>query len=274
MKTSPRSRRAAQLAIAALPLWAASAWADPSPALDRVSVWLGGYQADIKGYASLKSADGTFDTGEQRVLEGRNTVQRARLDWLLMDSQGFSIDYFRLDSKKTGSVSQPFTFNGVNYGLSASLASETTADVGNVSYRWWFGGGNDRSVFGVGVGGAYYHLKLGLEGDVSGAGLTYTGFQSYSTSAWAPLLTLGYRYQVTDGVRLYADFSGSRKNGNNTASIVNAAAGVEWFPWKNIGVGLEYAGSRVRYKKTDSDGNEGRINLDLSGPAAYLRLRF
>ena len=273
MKTVPRFHRVAQLAIAALPLWAASAWADPSPALDRVSVWLGGYQADIKGYASLKSADGIFDTGEQRVLEGRNNVQRARLDWLLMDSQGFSIDYFRLNSKKQGAVSQPFTFNGVNYGLNASLASETTADVGNVSYRWWFGSGNDRSIFGLGVGGAYYHLKLGLEGDVSGAGLSFSGLQTYSTSAWAPLLTLGYRYQVTDGVRLYADLSGSRKSGNNSASITNAAAGVEWFPWKNIGVGLEYAGARVRYKKIE-DGNEDLINMDLKGPAAYLRLRF
>jgi hypothetical protein len=273
MMTKTRSTRALQLVAAALPFCAASAWADPSPALDRVSIWLGGYQADIKGYASLRSEDGTFDTGEQRVLEGNETLQRARLDWLLMDSQGFSLDYFRIHSTKQGSVSQPFTFNGVNYGLSARLASETTADVGNVSYRWWFGDSSNRSVFGLGVGGAYYHLKLGLEGDVSGAGLTFSGLQTYSTSAWAPLLTLGYRFQLNDAVRLYADFSGSRKNGDNSVSIVNAAAGVEWFPWKNVGVGVEYGTNRVRYKKIE-DGAEGRIHLNMDGPAAYLRLRF
>lgn len=268
-------RHAWPLALAALlPLASTTASAEPSPALDRISVWLGGFRADIDGYASLRDASGSFDTGEQRVLEGKDTVQRARLDWLIMDSQGFSLDYYRLNSKKERTVSQPFTFGGVNYGVNASIASDTTADVGNVSYRWWFGDKTNTSVFGLGVGGAYYHLKLDVRGDVSGLGSSFSGIQTYSTTAWAPLLTLGWRLHVNDAVRVYADLSGSRKNGDDTASITNAAAGAEWFPWKNIGVGLEYAYTKLRYKKIDDSGNQGRINMDLKGPAAYLRLRF
>lgn len=263
------------LALAAmLPLACGVARAEPSPALDRISVWLGGYRADIDGYASLRDASGNFDTGEQHVLEGKDTVQRARLDWLIMDSQGFSLDYFRLNSKKQRNVSQPFTFGGTTFGVNANIASDTTADVGNVSYRWWFGDKSNNSVFGLGVGAAYYHLKLDVSGDATGGGLSFSGIQSYSTTAWAPLLTMGWRMHVNDAVRLYADFSGSRKNGDDTASITNTAAGVEWFPWKNIGVGVEYAFTHVRYKKTDDDGNQGRINMNLKGPAAYLRLRF
>jgi hypothetical protein len=276
MITYRTSRPAWPIALAALAiaLPGTSALAEPSPALDRISVWLGGYRADIDGYASLRDASGNFNTGEQHVLEGKDTVQRARLDWLIMDSQGFSVDYFRLNSKKQRNVSQPFTFGGVNFGVNANIASDTTADVGNVSYRWWFGDRSYNSVFGLGVGAAYYHLKLDVTGDATGGGLAFSGIQSYSTTAWAPLLTLGWRMHVNDAVRLYADFSGSRKNGGDTASVTNTAAGVEWFPWKNIGVGVEYAYTQVRYKKTDDDGNQGRINMNLKGPAAYLRLRF
>lgn len=247
------------------------AMAAPSPALDRVSVWLGGYRASVDGKLSLSSPE-LGSTGEQRILDTDDTVKRARVDFLIMDSQGFSIDYYRLTSQERRGVSEGFTYDGNTYDLDATVDSDTKIDLGNVSYRWWFGSG--MSTFGLGVGAAYYRLDNTLSAQASLGGATAQGLERTNESGWAPLLTLGWRTQINENFRVYADLSGSRKNGSElSGEIINAALGLEWFPWKNIGVGAEYAATRINLKRND-DGDEARLKVNLQGPAVYLRLRF
>lgn len=263
--------------IAATALWSLAprvAHAEPSPALDRVSIWLGGFQADIDGYLSLRDPGNNVDTGDQQILSGDKTVQRAKLDWLIMDSQGFSVDYFRINDKSSRGISQPFTFNGVNYTAAGQIASDTTLDIGNFSYRWWFGDASNNHVFGLGLGAAYYRLDATLNASVSLAPLSYSTIERYDESGWAPLVTLGWRSKITDQVRIYADLSGVRKDGGDlSGTITNAAIGAEWFPWKNVGIGAEYASTRIRLKQKN-DAATARMRLEFDGPAVYLRLRF
>lgn len=263
--------------IAATAIWSLAprvAHAEPSPALDRVSIWLGGFQADIKGYASVRDPGNNVDTGDQQILSGDKTVQRAKLDWLIMESQGFSVDYFRINDKSSRAITQPFTFDGVNYTAAGRIASDTTLDVGNFSYRWWFGDASNNHVFGLGLGAAYYKLDATLNASVGVGPLSYTTIQRYDDSGWAPLVTLGWRSKISEQVRIYADLSGVRKNGSDlSGTITNAAIGAEWFPWKNLGVGAEYASTRIRLKQKD-DASTARVRLEFDGPAVYMRLRF
>ncbi len=257
----------AGLLLSALSLNAMAA----SPALDRVSVWLGGYQAQVDGKLSL-SSDTLGSTGEQRIIDSEKLVNRARVDFLIGDSQGFSIDYYRLSSDQTRRVSEAFNYDGNDYDLDATINSDTKLDLGNVSYRWWLGSGT--TVFGVGVGAAYYRLDNTLSATGSLAGATATSLERTNDSGWAPLLTLGWRTQINENFRVYADLSGSKKNGSELSGhIVNAALGVEYFPWKNIGVGAEYAGTRIALKRAE-DGDEAKLRVTLHGPAVYLRMRF
>ncbi|HIV69657.1 MAG TPA: hypothetical protein H9903_01865 [Candidatus Aquabacterium excrementipullorum] len=263
--------------IAATAVWSLAprvARAEPSPALDRVSIWLGGYRADIDGFASVRDPSNNIDTGDQQFLSGKKTVERARLDWLIMDSQGFSVDYFRIHDDSARSIEQPFTFGGVNYTAAGRVASDTTLDIGNFSYRWWFGDQSNNNVFGLGLGAAYYKLDATLRASVGVGPIGYNTIQRYDESGWAPLVTLGWRAKVSEQVRLYADLSGVRKNGSDlSGTITNAAIGAEWFPWKNVGIGAEYASTRIRLKQKD-DAATARVRLELDGPAVYLRLRF
>lgn len=248
-----------------------NAFAAPSPALDRVSIWLGGYRANVDGRLSLSSPT-LGSTGEQRIIDADDTVKRARADVLIGDSQGFSVDYYRLSSKESRGVSEAFTYDGNSYDINATIDNDTTIDLGNVSYRWWLGSGS--TVFGLGVGAAYYRLDNTLSATASLNGSTAQGIERTNKSGWAPLLTLGWRTQINDNFRVYADLSGAKKNGDSLAGeIINAALGVEYFPWKNIGVGAEYAGTRISLKRND-DGDEARLKVKLHGPAVYLRLRF
>lgn len=257
------------LATAAAPAMAVE---NSLPVIDRVGVWVGGYNVDAEGDLSLSTPDGSQSTGKQRVIDGSDVVKRARVDWLLFDRQGFSVDLYHYSQNKTLGVSEPFTYNGQNYSATAQLNTKTSFDIGNFSYRWWFGG--EDTVAGVGVGAAYYKVKLNYTASATLGGLSQTISDGEKKDAWAPLVTLGFRHRISDQVRLYADLSGSKKNGGETyGDIVNAGAGVEWFPWRNIGVGAEYNHTRIRVNYRTDDA-VAKLDLKLNGPALYLRMRF
>ena len=248
------------------------AYADTSLALDPVSVWLGAYYPDTKVDLSVRDRAANLDSGKLNFDAGNATLPRARVDVLLFGTQGLSFDYYRFERDRTQTLSDPFSIGGNVIDPGASIRGKFTLDIGNASYRWWFGGDSD--VFGVGVGAAYYKVKAGVsaQADVNGTG--YSAAYGYSDDAVAPLVTLGFRHAFSDALRVYLDASGVKKNGGNLSGhIYNAALGVEWFPWHNIGIGAEYAATRVsldaRRSNLDAD-----LDLKLHGPAAYLRMRF
>ncbi len=243
-----------------------------SEAVDRISVWLGGYHADATGDLALTSADGSESTGDQRILDGTDTIKRARVDFLILESQGFSLDYFQFERRDARSIATGFTYGGVNYTASGELAARSKIDIGNVSYRWWTGG--KETAFGIGIGATYLKFGIDYSARATLGGSSASFIDNNSKHVWAPLGTLGLRHRLTDQVRLYADLSGARKNGEeNAGDVVNAAVGVEYFPLQNIGIGAEYGGTRIRYRYKNDD-LKARLDLQTSGPSLFLRLRF
>ncbi|HWU76498.1 MAG TPA: hypothetical protein VN043_08330 [Rhodanobacter sp.] len=274
----PHARLALQTAsVFTLALVSSGAFAQQSPALDRVSLWLGGYNAhtDTTIGASDKSNtySGDFNLEKDLGFKDRQSVPRARLDFLIGDSQGFSFDYYRVNRQNTQTISRGISYAGNDYDATASVRGKLDFDFGSAAYRWWLGHGND--VFGVGLGAAYYQVHAGISGQASVNGTAVGGASSStSDSAWAPMLQLGWRHAFNDQWRMYADAAGVKKNGGRLSGhIVNAALGVEWFPWKNLGLGAEYGYSRVvlHQRKHAYDAN---LDMKLDGPSLFARLRF
>lgn len=260
------------VAAALLAFAAPKAHAEKSAAVDRISVWLGGYRADAKGDLTVTNLSGSDSTGPQRILQGTDTVKRARLDWLLFESQGFSVDYYQFDRKDSRGVSTAFSYGGVNYSASGEIAARTKVDIGNVSYRWWMG--SDQTVFGLGIGATYLRFGVDYSATATVGGASTSLIDNNAKHTWAPLGTLGFRHRVSDELRLYADLSGARKSGDeNAGDVVNAAVGLEYFPLQNVGVGAEYGGTRIRYRYKNDD-LKARLTLRTNGPSVFLRLRF
>jgi hypothetical protein len=274
-----RRHRHALRGASFLPLALASglACAQQSPALDRVSIWLGGYDAhaDTTIGASDKSAQyhGNFNLEKDLGFSDRKRVPRARLDFLIGDSQGFSLDYYSVNRTRSQGLARSISYAGNDYAAAAFVRGKLNFDFGSASYRWWFGHGND--VFGLGLGGAYYRVHASISGEASVNG-TPVGQASSSTSdgAWAPMLQLGWRHAFNEQWRMYLDAAGVKKNGGRlNGHIVNAALGVEWFPWRNVGLGAEYGYSRVvlHQRRQAYDAN---LDMKLDGPSLFVRLRF
>lgn len=247
-----------------------------SPALDRVSLWLGGYYADTSTSigAGLNQYDvhGNLNLQHDLGFPQHQFEPRLRFDFLLGSSQGFSFDYYRIDQSRTKTLGASTEFDGNTYNANASVTGRLNFDFGSAAYKWWFGHSSD--VFGIGLGAAYYHVFAGIKGQGSVDG-NFVGETSASdsVSAWAPELQLGWRHAFTDNLRMYFNASGLKKNGDIGGHIYDGALGLEWFPWKNVGFGAEYDYTRIRVNDRHEYYHDD-VALDLNGPSVYLRLRF
>lgn len=252
------------------------AMADQSPALDRVSIWLGTYYANTD--TQLGAGDrnglvyGRVGLEDDLGFPDSKWSPRARMDVLIGDHQGFSFDYYQINRTESKGLSRDISYGGYDYLASARVKGKLDFDFGSASYRWWFGSGP--SVIGVGVGAAYYRLRTGLSGEASLNGDAVYGSSSSDDSAWAPMLQLGWRYAINDQLRVYLDGSGIKKNGGNlNGHIYNVALGMEWFPWKNVGFGAEYGYQRIRIKQQHREFNDD-LDMKVNGPSVFVRFRF
>jgi opacity protein-like surface antigen len=117
----------------------------------------------------------------------------------------------------------------------------------------------------MGIGAAYYRVHAGISGIASLNGESAQASTDYSETAGAPLLQIGWRHTFNDSLRMYFDASGFKKNGGElNGHIYNAALGLEWYPWKNLGFGAEYAYTRIKLKDV-RDNYQANLDLKLHG---------
>ena len=254
--------------VLALTTASALALAEPSPALDRASLSVGAFYTKPKIDYQGDTNYGRIDTGSYKL--DNVTLPRVKGSLLLGDSQGLDFDYYRYDKDYNPSLSGATNINGLPLTGTGKLNAKLKLDLANLAYKWWIGSGT--SVFGVGVGAAYYSASL--KGTANGVLNGVSGNASYEEKehAYAPLLELGWRQQVSDNVRIYADASGIKKNGGSIEGhIYGGALGVEWFPTPAVGVVAEYTAHKISLNRNRDNSD---LNVRLHGPAAYVKVRF
>jgi hypothetical protein len=277
-RTSARKRRHLSLLLlptlfAAGPLLAQDGY---SPALDRVDISLGGYYANldtrIGASSSAMQQAATFGLEDDLGFSDHETVPRVRVDLLGGSHQGLSLDFYSINRSHSRALSQAIDYRGNTYDVSARVNGKLDFDFGSAAWRWWFGEGND--AFGVGLGAAYYQVHAAISGQATVAGMSEEASSATRDNAWAPMLQLGWRHAFDDQWRVYLDASGVKKNGGRlNGHIYNAALGLAWYPWKNLGFGAEYGYSRILLNQHKSRYN-ARLDMKLDGPSVFVKLRF
>jgi hypothetical protein len=264
--------------IAALALAAATpaAHADIPDALDRATVSVGGFYPIVD---ARLSADGPEVSGSdidfQRDLglDKHRTLTNLRLDLLVFDSQGFSIGGYKYSKEGSATLVRDIRFAGNSYDVDAFVDAGLSLTTYNAAWHWWFAPDDDDAL-GIGLGAVYYDLRGSISGRISIDGGTGVARGSVDGSAIAPLLTLGWRHAFTPDLRAYAEFAGVRKaSGTLTGHLLNGTLGLEYYPWRNLGLALEYSANNLDLK-ADKASWEGRARIHFHGPAAFVRLRF
>lgn len=271
--SSTSTMRALPLALALLAA-SGGAFAQMSPALDRVSIAAGGFYVEPK-----VSLDG--DTRYGRVstptAEGEHTtLPRIKAEVLIGDSHGLSFDYFRYHKSYSPEFSGTTVVNGQNVSGTAQADAKLELDLAKLAYKFWMGRGND--VFGVGLGAAYYRAAFDGRGtataNATGMASQTIDFSGHdSESAFAPLIELGWRHAFSPELRMTAEASGIKKNGGRiNGHIYGASLGLEYYPWKNIGLMVDYGTQKIALNR-DAE-RDTSLDVRLTGPSAYLKVRF
>lgn len=262
-------RGAMTLGVLGIATAAATARAEPSATLDRVSISVGAFSADPRINIGADTQFGRIDAPESK--QSHTTIPRIKADLLIGDRHGLAFDYYRYDKSYTPSLTGETIINGQPVTGTATANADLKLDLAKLAYKWWLGSGND--TFGIGLGAAYYHASL--NGTATGIvnGETATARDSISEHAFAPLLEVGWRHAFTPDLRMYAEASGIKKNGGRiNGHIYGGNIGVEWFPFKNIGFVADYGISKIKLHR-DSE-RDADLNIRLTGPSAYVKVRF
>lgn len=262
-------RGAMMLGVLGMATAAATARAEPSPTLDRVSISIGAFSADPRINIGADTQFGRIDAPESKP--SHTTIPRIKADLLIGDRHGLAFDYYRYDKSYTPSLTGETIINGQPVTGTATANADLKLDLAKLAYKWWLGSGND--TFGIGLGAAYYHANL--NGTATGVvnGETATARDSIGEHAFAPLLEVGWRHAFTPDLRMYVEASGIKKNGGRiNGHIYGGNVGVEWFPFKNVGFVADYGISKIKLHR-DSE-RDADLNIRLTGPSAYMKVRF
>jgi hypothetical protein len=256
-------------------LAAACAHAEPAAPLDRFSIAAGAFYTEPKISAEGDSRYGHLATPEGNL--GHATLPRVKAELLLGDSHGLSFDYFRYDKSYNPTFSGQTSYEGRAISGTGTVNGKLKIELAQLAYRWWLGHGQD--VFGIGVGAAYLHARVSGTGtatavrvDDQSFPVSVSGTGSAGESVVAPLLELGWRHAFSPEVRMFAEASGIKKNGGRVdGHIYGATAGVEWFPVKQVGLVFDYGIQKI---KLNRDQGNDRLNVRLTGPSVFVKVRF
>ncbi len=103
-------RGAMMLGVLGIATAAATARAEPSPALDRVSLSVGAFSADPRINIGADTQFGRIDAPESK--QSRTTIPRVKADLLIGDRHGLAFDYYRYDKSYTPSLTGDTIING------------------------------------------------------------------------------------------------------------------------------------------------------------------
>jgi hypothetical protein len=254
----------------------AAAHADVPAPLDRVSVSFGDFYPTVE---TRVSANGPGITGSEvdfqhdLGLDEHRSLPAVRLDLLVLDNQGFSAGGYVYSKRAGATLNRDLVFDDDVFRVNAFVDAKLTLRTYHAEWRWWLSP-DDNDVVGIGLGAAYYDLRGSIAGAVSINGGSVHARGSAEGNAVAPLLTLGWRHSFTPELRGYADISGVRKPfGTVRGHLVNGTLGLEFMPWENAGVAIEYSANDLDLSAS-KESWEGRAKIHFYGPAAFVRLRY
>jgi hypothetical protein len=245
------------------------AFAELSPALDRISISAGAFSADPTFIASLNSQYGNLQSGGMGL--GKETMPRIKADIMIFDSQGLSFDFYQYRKDYGGATDHISNVVGTPVTTATSANLGLKLDFAKVAYKWWLGSG--ATVLGLGAGAAYYKVGLNANASLTISNNTFPLDYGYSNDAVAALLEIGVRHAISPDLRIFANASGVKKSeGTLKGEISNVAVGVEWFPIKNVGVVLDYGTNQIDLTREDTI--TVNINAKLEGPSVFVKIRF
>lgn len=235
-------------------------------ALDRWNVAIGSYALDLD--ARLR-VDGSrrgqdFSLSHDLGLDSERDVGFFSLGWRPFERHQFDLSYFSDEVSSTRILDREISIDDQTFMVGARLHTRFDVDAYDLSYTWWLQS-TPRQAFGVNVGLVGYIIDIDAQAVGSASDQSAERSASASVDLPAPRIGVSYRRAFGQGWRFSASGSAFETSvGNIDARVLDARAGIEYYPWSHFGMRLQYSVNRIRADLDKTEFN-GRANLDFSG---------
>lgn len=244
----------------ALPAQAASI----NPSLDdTLQLRFGPFFADID--SSVRIAGNDFDLEDR--LDDNKTTFAVFGRWRLTPRFHINFGYSAVDRDETTTLAAGVPVGGINVPAGTTIQSkfETSTISAGIAYAFVK---NATTEFGVDAGVAFTTVKDSVRTTVPGAPTTILLEQD--TSEPLPSIGVFVNHAFSEQWMLTGSFRWlGLEVGDLDADIYDAFAGIEFRPWKNIGLGAAYLYQDFDGKVTGG-GTTVDINWTYKGPFGYV----
>lgn len=249
---------------------------------EKGSFKLGGFVTFFDSSVSfgLNNHPGVNISGEHILgLDSTLTLFRVEAMYRPGESRRNQVDFYYARFHRSGEavLSKDLTIDGTTYPIGATVDSVFNFDIIRGTYSYAFLQ-NQRVRIAGGLGVYVVPLKYGLDITTSGG---RTGVQGADTTLPLPSLALRGEFQVIPRLFLNASINGMYLKINDyTGWLADVDAGVEYRPWKHVGVGLAYNFTAVTVEtETDNTGYPGAnfvgsVDIRFSGLLFYGKFSF
>lgn len=237
-----------------------------NPTLDDVfQVRLGPFFANFDTKVSVQGTD--FDQDSQ--LGDNMTTFAGFARWRITPKFHLNIGYSQISRDDTTTLSTGIPVGGLTVPAGTVLAQDYETSSLPVGISWAFVK-NPKTEFGVDAGVNFTTIKNRVSITVPGTS-TVTPIND-DVSEPLPSIGLFWNQAFSEQWMLTTSFRYlGLEIGDIDADIYDAVAGIEWRPWKNVGLGGAYLYNKADGKIT-SAGMTHNFEYQYDGPFAYLMI--
>ena len=246
---------------------------------ERFKISAGGFFTGLSSDMTLDiMADGenkTIDVEDDLGVNSSTNTFRLDAFWRVGPRHRINIGYYTLDRTGVNLLERDIEWEGVVYPIGVSVESHIDLDVIPISYSYSFVK-RDNWELAASFGVHWMTIDTGTEGQAfvgENQELTFTSEGSKVTGPF-PLLGLLADFQPSPKWQMgasiqYLDISISKYHGR----LLDARAYVEYYIWRNVGIGLSYNFFDLEAGVTKED-FVGDFNIEYDGWTTYLTAKF
>jgi hypothetical protein len=249
---------------------------------NRFSMAVGAYVVNFDTQARLDSSEGDVGTGidlEDDLNLNRDQID-LRIDGMYRLGRRSRLDfgYLFLGRDSFNVLDEPIEYGDINFEVGAEVASRFDTEVVRIGYNYSFIN-RPRVVAGftIGISTFIFDLALFGEGTIDGEDGGAEGdvvLEAQDLIAPVPMLGVHLVYSIAPRLAFRTTAHAFYLNTDDwVAQLGEFKLGLDYYAWKNVGVGLGY--DLVNMSYTDEDATkEFRVSYKYDGLMAYLSFYF
>lgn len=249
---------------------------------ERFSIDIGGYLPNVQttGKLSTQFMNGTNINFQHRLgLTPSTGSVDGQASWRISKHNYLAFSYFGFSRSSTKQLADSIIWGDNVYHAGATVNVKNSVTYYGISYRYYIWRERNWEVGpGLGINALDLSSTIGVRGSLSDSSGTRADSATKTASVVAPVPLLGIYgdWEFIPRVLLKGSFQYIYINdiAGIGGHVTDDGLGLEWYPFRNFGVGANYHFVGANIDKTYSNSDKLILNYIIQGPALYFIATF